>query len=79
MASETEPGLMAHDHRTVEAVHLPDGTAFFLGGAITRLEIYGEAGQMGYVPALAIWNGDRIASRTILAPGTSITYADREG
>lgn len=69
---------MLDDNRLIEAVCYLDasyGESFKVGrSSCTKIEVYREAGQCGYVPWVAIFIGDEL-QRRVPATALEIVYA----
>jgi hypothetical protein len=67
------------DPRPIKRIWIagPTDEAYAVGSnGVTKIDVYAEAGQMGYVPWFAIYNGGQIASRVNGAHILSVQYGE---
>lgn len=71
---ETTVSRLIEDTRTVKCIVMPDGREWQVGySGIKAIEIYGEGGHMGLIPAAEI-NGKEGIVRFILPLGAEVHY-----
>jgi len=70
-----EPCSILDDKRTVREISWPENSSLTVGiNGVTRIEVYREAGHMGYVPWIAIYRGDAVHYR-VHADQVLVVYA----